>query len=223
MEPTMSMPMNQNNDPNTMTTPYRGFHALNTSNPQTFFATTPKAQELFADEKEYQSEANAKVITKTSKHSERSGQQLKSSKASSRNKKKDKIFFNPTHGYIPHPLHQQSIIAPSENIGTASVASIPVTTFEDTQKMLQAYKKKKREIMKMKDQYFKLEQEFMTVKQRSSLTEEELSATQKKLARVEKQLKQNQLKEHINDDSIAQRQLQLKSQEQEILQNELKH
>jgi len=44
------------------------------------------------------------------------------------------------------------------------VASIPITTFEDTQKMLQAYKKKKREIMKMKDSYFKLEQEFMSVK-----------------------------------------------------------
>jgi len=53
MEPTMSKPMNQNNDPNTMsntiTTPYRGFHA---ANPQAFFATTPKA-EMYRDGKEY--------------------------------------------------------------------------------------------------------------------------------------------------------------------------
>ena len=77
----------------------------------------------------------------------------KSNKASSKNKAN--VFFNQTHGFIPHQSAMQS-----DHIGTASVASIPITTFEDTQKMLQAYKKKKREIMKMKDSFFKLEQEF---------------------------------------------------------------
>jgi len=38
-----------------------------------------------------------------------------------------------------------------ESIASASVASIPITTFEDTQHMLKAYKKKKREITKLKD------------------------------------------------------------------------
>lgn len=76
----------------------------------------------------------------------------KSGKASSKNKT-SAVFFNQSHGYIPH----QSVHMQSDQIGATSVASIPVTTFEDTQKMLQAYKKKKREVMKMKDQYFKLE------------------------------------------------------------------
>jgi hypothetical protein len=40
-----------------------------------------------------------------------------------------------------------------------SVASLPITTFEDTQAMLKAYKKKKREILKLKDQNFKKETE----------------------------------------------------------------
>ena len=65
----------------------------------------------------------------------------------------------------------------SDHLGATSVASIPVTTFEDTQKMLQAYKKKKREIMKMKDVCFKLEQEYMSVKQKNLLVEEELATT----------------------------------------------
>lgn len=114
--------------------------------------------------------------------------------------KNKNVYFNTRHGFIPH----QSMLQ-SETIATASVASVPITTFEDTQKMLIAYKKKKREIMKMKDQYFKLEQEFMTVKQKSILVEEELTTTQKRLTRAEKQLKQNQLKEHINDDGIVKR------------------
>jgi hypothetical protein len=58
-----------------------------------------------------------------------------------------------------------------------SVASIPVTSFEDTQQMLKAYKKKKKQIAKLKESKFKIETEFMTLKQKNSLVEEELSQT----------------------------------------------
>jgi len=56
-----------------------------------------------------------------------------------------------------------------------SVASIPLTSFEDTQQMLRAYKKKKKEIVKLKESKFKIETEFMTLKQKNSLIEEELA------------------------------------------------
>lgn len=42
-----------------------------------------------------------------------------------------------------------------------SVISLPVTSFEDTQAMLKAYKKKKREILKLKDQIFKKDTEII--------------------------------------------------------------
>ena len=67
-----------------------------------------------------------------------------------------------------------------------SVASIPVTTFEDTQQMLRAYKKKKKELAKLKESKFKIETDFMTMKQKNSLVEEELIQSQKKLLKVEK-------------------------------------
>lgn len=70
-----------------------------------------------------------------------------------------------------------------------SVASIPITAFEDTQQMLRAYKKKKKELTRLKDTMFKLETEFMTLKQKNSLTEEELGQTQKRLMKSEKQVK----------------------------------
>lgn len=46
-----------------------------------------------------------------------------------------------------------------------SVASLPITTFEDTQQMLRAYKKKKREILKLKEQIFTMDTEFMKMKE----------------------------------------------------------
>lgn len=39
---------------------------------------------------------------------------------------------------------------PPESV-RASVVSIPITTFEDTQQMMRAYKKKKRDLAKMKE------------------------------------------------------------------------
>lgn len=51
---------------------------------------------------------------------------------------------------------------PPESV--ASIASLPITSYEDTQQMLRAYKKKKREIAKLKETIFKLETEFLTMK-----------------------------------------------------------
>ena len=64
---------------------------------------------------------------------------------------------------------------PPESV--ASMASIPMTSFEDTQQMLRAYKKKKRDLAKMKERIFKLETDFSTVKQTNALLEDELEAT----------------------------------------------
>ena len=69
-------------------------------------------------------------------------------------------------------MKTQNIQMPPE-----SVVSLPVTSFEDTQQMLKAYKKKKREIAKLKEQFFKIETEFMTLKQKNILIEEELAQT----------------------------------------------
>lgn len=55
-----------------------------------------------------------------------------------------------------------------------SVASLPITTFEDTQQMLRAYKKKKREILKLKEQIFTMDTEFMKMKQTNITLQEEL-------------------------------------------------
>ena len=66
---------------------------------------------------------------------------------------------------------------------------MPITTFEDTQQMLKAYKRKKRELAKIKEQFFKIETEFITIKQKNLLMEEELTQTQKKCAKAEKALK----------------------------------
>ena len=66
---------------------------------------------------------------------------------------------------------------PPESIASASMASIPITTFEDTQQMLRAYKKKKREILKLKEQYSKLEMDYLSIKQKNSLIDEELNHT----------------------------------------------
>jgi len=51
---------------------------------------------------------------------------------------------------------------PPESI-KASVVSIPITNFEDTQQMLRAYKKKKRELAKMKEQFFKMETQLISI------------------------------------------------------------
>jgi predicted nucleic acid-binding Zn-ribbon protein len=64
---------------------------------------------------------------------------------------------------------------PPESV--ASVVSLPITSFEDTQQMLKAYKKKKRELTKLKEMFFKMETEFMTIKQKNIILEEELAAT----------------------------------------------
>ena len=70
-----------------------------------------------------------------------------------------------------------------------SVASIPITAFEDTQQLLRAYKKKKKELARIKEGMFKLETEYMTLKQRNSLVEEELGQTQRRLLKADKQIK----------------------------------
>ena len=64
---------------------------------------------------------------------------------------------------------------PPESV--ASMVSLPVTSFEDTQQMLRAYKKKKRELAKIKEQFFKLETEFLQVKEKGKSYEEELAIT----------------------------------------------
>lgn len=76
---------------------------------------------------------------------------------------------------------------PPESV--ASVVSLPITSFEDTQQMLKAYKKKKRELTKLKEMFFKMETEFMTIKQKNIILEEELTATQKRCTKAEKALK----------------------------------
>jgi hypothetical protein len=68
-------------------------------------------------------------------------------------------------------------IMPPESVAESSVMSMPITSFEDTQQMLKAYKKKKREITKLKEALFKLETEFITVRQKNILLEEELHQT----------------------------------------------
>jgi len=64
-------------------------------------------------------------------------------------------------------------ILPPESV--ASVISLPITSFEDTQQMLKAYKRKKREVAKMKESFFKIETEFITLQQKNVLVEEELA------------------------------------------------
>ena len=79
------------------------------------------------------------------------------------------------------------ISIPPESV--ASMASMPITSFEDTQQMLRAYKKKKRELAKIKEQFFKLETEFITVKEKAKHQEEDVAMIHKKLAKAEKALK----------------------------------
>jgi len=81
-------------------------------------------------------------------------------------------------------MNSHQISQPPESV--ASVSSIPMTSFEDTQQMIRAYKKKKRELTKLKEAMFKIETEFMTVKQRNIYLEEELGQTQKKLSKYER-------------------------------------
>ena len=85
-------------------------------------------------------------------------------------------------------MQKNQIGNPPESV-KASVFSIPVTTFEDTQQMLRAYKKKKRELAKLKESFYKMETEFVSIKQKNVLIEEELGQTQKRLVKAEKQLK----------------------------------
>ena len=59
---------------------------------------------------------------------------------------------------------------PHESV--ASIASLPITSYENTQQMLRAYTKKKREIAKLKETIFRLETEFLTMKQNHTLVEE---------------------------------------------------
>ena len=80
-----------------------------------------------------------------------------------------------------------------------SVQSLPITTFEDTQQMLKAYKKKKRELLKMKENFFKIETEFMKLQQGNVNLEEELSSTKKQLQKLQKTLKQTQIREQSKD------------------------
>lgn len=56
----------------------------------------------------------------------------------------------------------QQMMNPPESV-KASVVSIPITTFEDTQQMLRAYKKKKRDLAKMKESFFKMETQFISI------------------------------------------------------------
>jgi hypothetical protein len=56
----------------------------------------------------------------------------------------------------------QQMMNPPESVRT-SVVSIPITTFEDTQQMLRAYKKKKRELAKMKEHFFKMETSLISI------------------------------------------------------------
>lgn len=113
-------------------------------------------------------------------------------------------------------MKTQNIQMPPE-----SVVSLPMTSFEDTQQMLKAYKKKKREIAKMKEQFFKIETEFMTLKQKNILLEEELAQTQKKYKKAEKALKKTNVKDPNKDLSLVEKQLSLKSKEAEVFQKEL--
>lgn len=85
-------------------------------------------------------------------------------------------------------MQQNKHIMPPESV--ASVISMPITSFEDTQQMLKAYKKKKREITKLKETLFKMETEYITIRQKNILVEEELVATNKRCTKVEKTLKQ---------------------------------
>jgi predicted nucleic acid-binding Zn-ribbon protein len=98
---------------------------------------------------------------------------------------------------------------------------MPITTFEDTQQMIRAYKKKKRELNKLKDSFFKMETEFMTIKQKNALMEEELIHTQKRCAKAEKALKQAQLKQQKQDSSALEKSLTLKTKEAEVFHKEL--
>lgn len=84
----------------------------------------------------------------------------------------------PPHGpnrQVEGFMQSRQITMPPESV--ASMASIPMTSFEDTQQMLRAYKKKKRDLAKMKERIFKLETDFSTVKQTNALLEDELEAT----------------------------------------------
>lgn len=56
----------------------------------------------------------------------------------------------------------KQMMNPPESV-KASVVSIPITTFEDTQQMLRAYKKKKRDLAKMKENFFKMETQFISI------------------------------------------------------------
>jgi predicted nucleic acid-binding Zn-ribbon protein len=91
-----------------------------------------------------------------------------------------------------------------------------MTTFEDTQQMMKAYKRKKREIAKLKDQFFKIETEFMTIKQKNSIFEEELTHSQRRCHKAEKALKQLQMKEQQKDNSLIEKNLMLKTKEAEV-------
>jgi hypothetical protein len=66
----------------------------------------------------------------------------------------------------------QQMMNPPESV-KASVVSIPITTFEDTQQMMRAYKKKKRDLAKMKEQFFKMETQYISVVQKHEVLEEE--------------------------------------------------
>ena len=82
-------------------------------------------------------------------------------------------------------MQSNQIGNPPESV-KASVFSIPVTIFEDTQQMLKAYKRKKKELAKLKESYFKLETDLMSTKQKNTLLEQELSQTQNKLIKADK-------------------------------------
>lgn len=69
-------------------------------------------------------------------------------------------------------MQNNNIFPPPESV--ASVASMPITNFEDIQQLMRAYKRKKRELAKVKEQFFKIETEFMTIKQKNMLMEEEI-------------------------------------------------
>lgn len=119
-----------------------------------------------------------------------------------------------SHKQVEGFMKNNRIVPPPESV--ASSMSLPMTSFEDTQQMIKAYKRKKRELAKLKDQFFKMETEFLTIKQKNSIYEEELAHAQRRCHKAEKALKQLQMKEQQKDNSLLEKNLLLKTKEAEV-------
>ena len=57
-------------------------------------------------------------------------------------------FEEASHKQVEGFMNDYNIVPPPESV--ASMLSIPVTSFEDSQQMIKAYKKKKRELANLK-------------------------------------------------------------------------